>query len=144
MKIAETIYTSFQRVKFGPVLTMFCNLRTFFSEEISWYQLNNWKKSSLTDDIFKCNNINQTTSKLQTSKPNKYLLLFFQVNNLSLCNSEHFASCADDGSVRVWSLESREQTLQFQVKDQVFIHCTELVYLSDHQGIERNILSKPI
>ena len=71
------------------------------------------------------------------------ILLFFQVNNLSLCNSEHFASCADDGSVRVWSLESREQTLQFQVKDQVFIHCTELVYLSDHQGIERNILSKP-
>lgn len=41
-----------------------------------------------------------------------------KVNNLSLCNSEHFASCSDDGSVRIWSLDSREQTLQFQVLDQ--------------------------
>lgn len=43
------------------------------------------------------------------------------MNNLSICNSEHFASGADDGSVRVWSLDSREQTLQFQVLDQVII-----------------------
>ncbi|WAQ96619.1 WDR90-like protein [Mya arenaria] len=41
-----------------------------------------------------------------------------RVNGLSLCNSELLASCADDGSLRVWALKDREQALQFQVKDQ--------------------------
>ncbi|KAK2180206.1 hypothetical protein NP493_453g01010 [Ridgeia piscesae] len=32
--------------------------------------------------------------------------------------SAFFASCADDGSLRVWSVKEREQTLQFQVMNQ--------------------------
>jgi len=43
----------------------------------------------------------------------------YQVNGLSLCNNELLASCADDGSLRLWALKDREQALQFQVKDQV-------------------------
>ncbi|XP_069124737.1 WD repeat-containing protein 90-like isoform X4 [Argopecten irradians] len=41
-----------------------------------------------------------------------------RVNGLSSCNSSHVASCANDGSLRVWSVEDREQLLQFQVRDQ--------------------------
>ena len=41
------------------------------------------------------------------------------MNCLSLCNSELLASCADDGSLRLWSVHDREQALQFQVKEQV-------------------------
>ena len=41
------------------------------------------------------------------------------MNGLSLCNSELLASCADDGSLRLWSVHDREQALQFQVKEQV-------------------------
>lgn len=47
------------------------------------------------------------------------LVYYLQVNGLSLCNNELLASCADDGSLRVWAIHDREQALQFQVKDQV-------------------------
>ena len=47
-KIAETIYTPFQKVNFWPVLTVSCNFENEKkSEENSWNQLNNWQKSSL-------------------------------------------------------------------------------------------------
>lgn len=42
-----------------------------------------------------------------------------QVNGIEMCTEELFASCSDDGSVRIWSIKEREQTLQFQVMDQV-------------------------
>ena len=44
-----------------------------------------------------------------------------QINSLAMSEDEFFASCADDGSLRVWSVKDREQTLQFQVVDQVII-----------------------
>ena len=59
-----------------------------------------------------------------------YMNTFFplQVNGLSLCNSKLLASCADDGSLRLWSVHDREQALQFQVREQVnFINHQSLV-----------------
>ncbi|XP_053384270.1 WD repeat-containing protein 90-like isoform X2 [Mercenaria mercenaria] len=53
----------------------------------------------------------RTSIRLVSSHMNK-------VNGLSLCNNELLASCADDGSLRVWAISDREQALQFQVKDQ--------------------------
>ena len=49
----------------------------------------------------------------------------FQVNAVEMVTDNLLASCSDDGSVRVWSVNQREQTLQFQVVDQVSftIHC---------------------
>ena len=44
-----------------------------------------------------------------------------KVNALALCDDQYLASCSDDGSLRVWSVNDREQTLQFQVMDQVRI-----------------------
>ena len=44
-----------------------------------------------------------------------------QINAIALCGSAFFASCADDGSLRVWSVKEREQTLQFQVMNQVSV-----------------------
>ncbi|KAK3091415.1 hypothetical protein FSP39_019740, partial [Pinctada imbricata] len=41
----------------------------------------------------------------------------YKVNGLA-CINGHIASCADDGSLRLWSIENREQVLQFQVLDQ--------------------------
>lgn len=43
------------------------------------------------------------------------------MNAISLSDAEFFASCSDDGSLRVWSVNDREQTLQFQVMEQVSI-----------------------
>ena len=34
-------------------------------------------------------------------------------------DSQYLATCDMDGSVRVWSVSEREQTLQFQVMEQV-------------------------
>ncbi len=55
--------------------------------------------------------------------PNKALVYKFQVNDLAQCGDQVFATCAEDGSLRIWSAISREQTLQFQVVDQVHALC---------------------
>ena len=34
-------------------------------------------------------------------------------------DDKYFATCSDDGSLRVWTTDELEQTLQFQVMDQV-------------------------
>ena len=34
-------------------------------------------------------------------------------------DDKYFATCSDDGSLRVWTADELEQTLQFQVMDQV-------------------------
>lgn len=44
---------------------------------------------------------------------------FIQINSLSSFGSEHMATCSDDGTLRLWTVASREQALQFQVLDQV-------------------------
>ena len=36
-----------------------------------------------------------------------------------MCGRDLLATCSDDGSLRVWSVKDREQTLQFQVMQQV-------------------------
>ncbi|KAJ8318923.1 hypothetical protein KUTeg_004014 [Tegillarca granosa] len=41
-----------------------------------------------------------------------------RVNGLAAGSNDYLASCADDGSLRIWSIDSREQMLQFQVLDQ--------------------------
>ena len=45
----------------------------------------------------------------------------FQVNSLMVSgpDDKYFATCSDDGSLRVWTADELEQTLQFQVMDQV-------------------------
>ena len=48
----------------------------------------------------------------------RWLCCWLQVNGLAVCGSELFATCSDDGSVRVWSQQEREQTLHFQVMHQ--------------------------
>lgn len=35
------------------------------------------------------------------------------------CDESHFATCSEDGSVRVWSASSYELVVQFQVINQV-------------------------
>lgn len=44
---------------------------------------------------------------------------YIQINSLSSFGSEHMATCSDDGTLRLWTVASREQALQFQVLDQV-------------------------
>ncbi|XP_052262541.1 WD repeat-containing protein 90-like isoform X2 [Dreissena polymorpha] len=67
----------------------------------------------------------RTSIRLVSSHMNK-------VNCLSLCNNDLLASCADDGSLRVWAIQDREQALQFQVKDQA---CTCLSFApASHVG----------
>lgn len=41
-----------------------------------------------------------------------------KVNAVALCDDNFLASCSNDGSLRVWSINDREQTLQFQVQEQ--------------------------
>ena len=41
---------------------------------------------------------------------------------MAVCGSQLLATCSDDGSVRVWSIKEREQTLHFQVMHQS-CHC---------------------
>ncbi len=38
-------------------------------------------------------------------------------------DDKYFATCSDDGSLRVWTADELEQTLQFQVMDQVCMRC---------------------
>ena len=48
IKITETIYIPFQNLNFWPIQIVSCNFREKKnSEENSWNQLNNWKKSFL-------------------------------------------------------------------------------------------------
>lgn len=47
------------------------------------------------------------------------LFFYIQINSLSSFGSEHMATCSDDGTLRLWTVASREQALQFQVLDQV-------------------------
>lgn len=49
------------------------------------------------------------------------LLLFaVQVNDVAFSSDEsHFATCSEDGSVRVWLTSSYELVVQFQVLNQV-------------------------
>lgn len=43
-----------------------------------------------------------------------------QVNDLAFQTDEsHFATCSEDGSLRVWSIPSNELVVQFQVLNQV-------------------------
>lgn len=43
-----------------------------------------------------------------------------QVNDVAFSSDEnHFATCSEDGSVRVWSAPSNEMVVQFQVLNQV-------------------------
>jgi len=41
------------------------------------------------------------------------------INAIEFSDTGKFVSCADDGSLRLWCLEEREQVLQFQVLEQV-------------------------
>lgn len=47
------------------------------------------------------------------------IFFYIQINSLSSFGSEHMATCSDDGTLRLWTVASREQALQFQVLDQV-------------------------
>ena len=48
------------------------------------------------------------------------LLCAVQVNDVVFSSDErHFATCSDDGSVRVWSAPGNELVVQFQVLNQV-------------------------
>lgn len=48
------------------------------------------------------------------------LLSAVQVNDVVFSTDErHFATCSEDGSVRVWSVPSIELVVQFQVLNQV-------------------------
>lgn len=48
------------------------------------------------------------------------LLSAVQVNDVVFSADErHFATCSEDGSVRVWSVPSIELVVQFQVLNQV-------------------------
>lgn len=55
----------------------------------------------------------------QTRGISTVILANFQINSLSSFGSEHMATCSDDGTLRLWTVASREQALQFQVLDQV-------------------------
>ena len=46
----------------------------------------------------------------------------FQVTGLSMAPEGLMATSSTDGSVRVWVLRNKEQALQFQVKDQVWLY----------------------
>lgn len=48
------------------------------------------------------------------------LLSALQVNDVVFSSDErHFATCSEDGSVRVWTAPSNELVVQFQVLNQV-------------------------
>jgi hypothetical protein len=47
IKITETIYIPFQNLNFWLIQIVSCNFQKKNSEENSWNQLNNWKKSFL-------------------------------------------------------------------------------------------------
>ena len=38
-----------------------------------------------------------------------------------MCGEDYMATCSEDGSLRVWTVRDREQTLQFQVLEQVLV-----------------------
>ncbi|XP_070579992.1 WD repeat-containing protein 90-like isoform X2 [Ptychodera flava] len=66
--------------------------------------------------------IERTSIRLVSSHMN-------MVNDIVFNDSEqYFASCADDGSLKVWSMNDMEQKLQFQVADQA---CTCLAFSPD-------------
>lgn len=50
-----------------------------------------------------------------------------QVNDVVFSSDEtHFATCSEDGSVRVWSAHSNELVVQFQVLNQVREYTQEI------------------
>lgn len=56
------------------------------------------------------------------------LLSAVQVNDVVFSSDErHFATCSEDGSVRVWSATSNELVVQFQVLNQVREYPWEIV-----------------
>ncbi|XP_048238655.1 WD repeat-containing protein 90-like isoform X1 [Haliotis rufescens] len=61
-----------------------------------------------------------------------------KVNCLAVTEGNLLASCADDGSVRVWSVTDREQVLQFQVMEQ---SCTCLAFAPNKQQLTMSILT---
>lgn len=60
-----------------------------------------------------------------------------QVNGIAVSPTQHFASCSQDGSLRVWSLEDREQILQFQVVEQA---CTCVAFMPQPDTNKRDKL----
>ena len=42
-----------------------------------------------------------------------------QIRGLAMHDDQYLATCDEDGNLRVWSVKDREQTLQFQVMEQV-------------------------
>ena len=65
-------------------------------------------------------------------------------------DSKKFVTCADDGSLRVWLLEDREQILQFHVPEQVSAGaptscmpvCYDIIYKCIIQGSSRGLVVK--
>ena len=58
----------------------------------------------------------------------------FQVTGLSMAPEGLMATSSTDGSVRVWVLRNKEQALQFQVKDQVWLYLFIAVF--DTQSVQ--------
>ena len=73
LKIAETIYTPFQRGHFWPVPTISCNFLNFVREDNSWNKLNESKKSSLSISCIFCKKNNR---KLAQNK-NIWMKIYF-------------------------------------------------------------------
>ncbi|XP_064594375.1 WD repeat-containing protein 90-like isoform X2 [Liolophura sinensis] len=68
-----------------------------------------------------------------------------QVNGvgMSVACPNHFVTCADDGSLRVWSVADREQVLQFQVTDQKCSCLTVSPESRDRPGRSGNQAGRP-
>ena len=61
-------------------------------------------------------------------------MFHFQVTGLSMAPEGVMATSSTDGSVRVWVLRNKEQALQFQVKDQVWLYLFVAVF--DTQSVQ--------
>lgn len=74
---------------------------------------------------------------LQARENNLRLCVFsaLQVNDVAFSFDEsHFATCSEDGSVRVWSTSSYELVVQFQVLNQVSEYTQRRFCHKNHVG----------